>query len=310
MKRIQYDRYGGPEVIQFADFDLPNVTGSEVMVRVAAASINPFDWKVMQGELRIFTGSKFPRAMGSDFSGTVEKVGPKVSRFRIGDQVVGTVAPKVSGAFAPKLITEEKLLVNKPAALSHAEAATLPIPGVTAWLALVKKANMQTGQRLFLNGAMGGVGLMALSIARDLGISVAGRVGSSSLSAAKARGLSPALDYAKAIPSNLQGSFDVVFDCNGSLSPKESGMLVKPGGVVIDINLSKAKLISFLSSWRQKLVFFNGDYRNLQPIVDLAGAGRVPTIISRTVTLEDAIPLITSLEQGNRTQGKCVILLD
>jgi NADPH:quinone reductase-like Zn-dependent oxidoreductase len=310
MKRIQYEQYGGPEVMRLGEFDLPNVTGSEVLVKVVAASINPFDWKVMQGELKMFTGSNFPRAMGSDFSGTVEKVGPKVSRFRIGDHVVGTVAPKVSGAFAAKLITEEKLLVSKPAALSHAEAATLPIPGVTAWLALVKKANLQAGQRLFLNGAMGGVGLMALSIARDLGASVAGRVGIGSLAEAEARGLSPALDYAKTIPPNLQGTFDVVFDCNGSLSPKESGMLVKPGGVVIDINLSKTKVISFLTSWRQKLVFFSGDYRNLQPIVDLAGSGRVPTTISRTVTLEDAIPLITSLEQGNRTQGKCVILFD
>ena len=309
MQRIEYGRYGGPELMRLATFTPAGPRGQEVRVKVIAAAVNPFDWKLREGELKMFTGSKFPRAMGSDFSGVVESVGPKVTRFRVGDDVVGTTSPKASGAFAQVVVTHEKLLVKKPASLTHAEAAVLPIPGVTAWLALVEKAKLQPGQRIFINGALGSVGRAAIAIAKDIGASVSGRVGAGSLEEARSMGLSPALDYGKPVPPDAARSFDVVFDCNGSLSPQEGDRLIKSGGVVIDINLTGPKLSRALFSKHRNLVFFNGNAKTLQKVVELAAAGRLKLPIARTVPLAEAIPVVSELERGRRLNGKAVIQL-
>jgi NADPH:quinone reductase-like Zn-dependent oxidoreductase len=184
------------------------------------------DWKIRNGDLKILTGSKFPRAMGTDFSGTVETVGSKVSQFKPGDAVLGTASTNASGAFVPMVVTLQKLIVKKPQSLSF--AACQPIAGVTAWLALVKTAQLKPGQRVSINGATGSVGLAAGDVARAIGAEVASRVGPKPIAQAQLPGISPALDYTTLLPSPLNHAFGVVFDCNGSPSPQESKPLIKP----------------------------------------------------------------------------------
>jgi NADPH:quinone reductase-like Zn-dependent oxidoreductase len=307
MERIEYDRYGGPELMHVATFAPPVPRGQEVRIKVMATSVNPFDWKLREGKYKLFTGSKFPRGMGSDFSGVVESVGSQVERFKVGDEVVGSTSPKASGAFAQVVVTHEKQLVKKPAPLSHVDAAVLPTPGGTAWLGLVEKAKVGPGQRVFVNGALGSVGRAAIAIATHRGALVAGRVGATDLAEAHACGLSPALDYKKGIPPELFKSFDVVFDCNGSLTPREGDQLCKRGGMVIDINLTKGKLLRAIVSRQRKLVFFNGKADTLEKVVALAAAGRLALPIGTTVDLADAVPLIAALERGERHKGKAVI---
>src|SRR5450755_2319953 len=118
MERLEYDAYGGPEVVHLSAFALREPQADELVVRVAAASINPMDWKIRSGDMKMLTGSKFPRAMGQDFAGTVEAVGSKVSDLKPGDAVLGTVSMKGSGAFAPRLITKRNLVVKKPESVS------------------------------------------------------------------------------------------------------------------------------------------------------------------------------------------------
>jgi NADPH:quinone reductase-like Zn-dependent oxidoreductase len=307
MKRLQYDKYGGPEVVRLTSFTLPPPGEDDVLVRVAAASINPVDWKIRSGQLKIMTGSKFPRAMGLDFAGTVEAVGSKVSRFKPGDAVVGALTLKASGAFASKLITSQKLVVKKPDNLSFEQAAALPIAGVTAWCALVKQAHLARGQRVFINGAMGAVGQAAIAIAREIGAEIVGRVGPKSLAQAQAIGLANPLDYTKPLPENLNGVFDVVFDCNGSLTPAEEGRLRKKGGKIYDIAPTAAKFVRSLLSRSRKIVFADLKAENLQQVVDLAVAGKLAIPIVKTCSLEDAPGVLASLEQGQRLNGKAVI---
>lgn len=310
MERLQYDRFGGPEVVHLASFTLPEPQANEVVVRVAAASINPLDWKIRSGEMKMFSGSNFPRAMGADFSGTVESVGSNVSDLKPGDAVVGTVSMKGSGAFAPKLITTRDLLVRKPENLSFAEAAGLPVAGVTAWLVLVKKAGLARGQKLFINGATGAVGHAAIAIAREIGAEVTGRVGPQSVAQAQSLGLSLALDYTKPLPTTLDGVFDVVFDANGSLSPGEGDRLIKRGGKVFDIAPTKWKFLRALVSPSRKVVIASMKAENLQPVVDLAAANKLAIPIVQTVSLAQAPALLASLEQGKRLNGKAVIAFD
>jgi NADPH:quinone reductase-like Zn-dependent oxidoreductase len=307
MERLQYDQYGGPEVMHLAAFTLRPPGADEVLVQVAAASINPVDWKARNGDLKMLVGSKFPRAMGTDFAGTVEAVGSEVSRFKPGDAVIGAVSMKASGAFAPKVITSQKLVVKKPDNLSFEQAAALPIAGVTAWCALVKKARLARGQKVFINGAMGAVGQAAVAIAREMGAEVVGRVGPKSIAQAQSIGLTNPLDYTKPLPDNLNGLFDVVFDCNGSLTPAEEGRLKKKGGKIYDIAPSTAKFLRTLLSRSRKIVFADLKAENLQPVVNLAAAGKMTIPVVKTCSLGDAPEVLAALERGQRLNGKAVI---
>lgn len=307
MQRLEYDTYGGPEVVHLRSFILAEPQEDEVVVRVAAASINPMDWKIRSGTMKMMTGSKFPRGMGTDFAGTVEAVGAKVSDLKSGDAVVGTMSIKSSGAFATRLITKRNLMVLKPEGISFAEAATLPIPGVTARDALVKTARLQRGQRLFINGAAGAVGHAAIAIARNLGAEIVGRVGPQAVAQAQSLGLDLAMDYTKPVPESLNGTFDVVFDANGSLSVKDGDRLIKRGGMVVDIVPTQPKFLKALVSRSRKLVFADQKSDNLQKVLDLAAAGKLALPIAQTVTLADAPALLASLEQGKRLSGKAII---
>jgi NADPH:quinone reductase-like Zn-dependent oxidoreductase len=309
MKRIQYHRYGGPEEMRLETYELPVPGKDEIVVRVRASSINPVDWKIRQGAMKLMTGRHFPRAMGTDFSGVVESVGADVTRFHAGDEVFGTVPVKPSGAFAYTLVTKEKLTVKKPPSVSHEAAATLPVVGATAWRGLVEKGRLKSGQRVFVNGAYGGVGQAVVQIAKALGASVAGRVGPGALFDARAMGLDPALDYNQEIPATLNQQFDIVFDCNGGLSPSESEAMIRRGGLVLDINPTGAKFARSLFSRRYKVFFGTQDADTLQKVADLAGSGKLNISIGRRVRLEDAIAVIDDLEAGRRAKGKTVIVM-
>jgi NADPH:quinone reductase-like Zn-dependent oxidoreductase len=154
---------------------------------------------------------------------------------------------------------------------------------------------------------MGSVGLAAAEIARAMGAEVAGRVGPKSIAQAQALGISPALDYTKPMPTSLNGTFDVVFDCNGNLSPQESKQLIKRGGRVVDIAPNGAKMFrSFTSSW-YKVLISDPKAENLQKVVNLAAARKLAIPIARTVSLADVPTLLASLERGERLSGKAII---
>jgi NADPH:quinone reductase-like Zn-dependent oxidoreductase len=308
LDRLEYDLYGGPEVVQLRPYTLPPPGKDELLVRVAASSINPADWKIRSGTMRIVTGARFPRAMGTDFSGTVEAVGPGVTKFAVGDAVVGSTSLKTSGAFAGQLITTQSLVVKKPVSLSFAAASTLPVAGVTAWFALVKYGHLVSGQRLFINGALGAVGQAAISIAREVGAEVVGRVGPLSFDKTLSLGCSTALDYKLPIPGDFDHSCDIVFDCNGSLSAKEEARLIKRGGKIFDINPTPEKILLALVFPSRKVIFADLKAEYLQPVVDLAAAGKLVIPICQTTLLPGAPALLASLEQGKRLDGKAVII--
>ncbi|RMV46007.1 Alcohol dehydrogenase, zinc-containing protein [Pseudomonas syringae pv. helianthi] len=152
MKRIQYSKYGGPELMRLEDFELSAPGKGELAVQVRFAAINPIDWKLRNGMMKIVTGNAFPRAMGMDFSGTVTAVGADVTRLKVGDAVLGLARFKESGAFGQAVVTRETFLAKKPASLSFDDAACIGTPGITAWNGLIDKAKLQAGQHVFING--------------------------------------------------------------------------------------------------------------------------------------------------------------
>jgi NADPH:quinone reductase-like Zn-dependent oxidoreductase len=308
MKRIQYHRYGGPEVLRVEEFALTAPERSQIRVWVRAAAANPMDWKIRKGEMKMMTGRKFPRGLGHDFAGVVEAVGPNVTRFKVGDEVFGATGLKESGTFAEALVTEDKTVFLKPQSLSFEEAAALPIVGATAWNALVAKAKLQAGQRLFITGCLGGVGRVAAQIAGMLGAEIVGSCSASRRDEALALGVGEVVDYRAFDIAPYRHRFDVVFDTAGVLSLSQCGAMLKRRGLSLHIVPTPAKLIGCLLPSRHHLVFGNPTPQCMAGIVEAAERGKLVPAIGRTAPLSEAISAIIELEMTGFSKGKLVIV--
>ncbi|WP_250032734.1 NADP-dependent oxidoreductase [Paractinoplanes maris] len=299
MKRLQYHRYGGPEVMRLADFEPPRPGPNEVLVRVRAAASNPLDWKMRNGEMKLMTGRSFPRAMGHDFAGVIEAVGAGVTRLKSGDAVLGGARLRQAGAFAEMVVAPVKSVVLKPVDLSYEQAAALPTVGLTAYQVMAKA---RPGQAVFVNGCLGGVGRAAVQFARARGASVAGSCRDTAADEARELGVEPVVGFGFD-PAALAGRFDLVFDTPGMLPFAAARTLLKPGGTIVDIVPTPVKMI------RSALP---GPFRATmgRPVTadldEVARALRLPIV--RTVPLAEAIPALTELEREQRPKGGKLII--
>jgi NADPH:quinone reductase-like Zn-dependent oxidoreductase len=216
---------------------------------------------------------------------------------------------KRSGAFAPMLITTQNFVVKKPEGMTFEEAACLPIAASTAWDVLVSRGHLKRGQKVFINGAMGAVGRSAVAVARSLGAEIVGTVSPKAIDQGRALGLTAALPYTQAVPQSFNGTFDIVFDCNGSLSPKECKRLKKSGGKIFDIAPNGAKIFSSIFSFSHKIVTSDPDAKNLQPVVSLAASGKLHIPIARTIGLAQTSAELGALERGQSLGGKVVVAI-
>ena len=308
MKRIQYHRYGGPEVLRVEEFALAAPGRGQIRVRIRAAAANPMDWKIRNGELKMMTGRKFPRGLGHDFAGVVEAVGPNVTRFKVGDEVFGATGLKESGAFAEALVTEEKAVFLKPQSLSFEQAAALPIVSATAWTALIDKAKLRAGQRVFITGCLGGVGRVAAQIAAMRGAEIAGSCSASRRDEALALGVREVVDYRAFNANTYRGRFDVVFDTHGALSLRQCGAMLKRGGVALHIVPTPLKMIWSTLSSSHQTIFGQLTPQSLAGIVEAVQQGKLAPTIGRTVPLSEAIPAIIELEKTGLPSGKLVVI--
>jgi NADPH:quinone reductase-like Zn-dependent oxidoreductase len=309
MKRIQYHRYGGPEAMKLEDFELKKPGPGEVAVKVKFAAINPIDWKVRNGHLKMVTGKTFPRAMGSDFSGTVIEVGAGVTRFKVGDAVFGLAKIKCGGALGEAVIAPETFLARKPDSVSFEDAACLGTPGVTAWNGLVDKAALRAGQCVFVNGCAGAVGEATVQLARMLGASVAGSCSTDAMQRAQALGVDPVFDYRRTDLSTLNDRFDVVYDTAAVMPPAVGLGLTHKGGVFLDIDPTPMKLLRSILNRRLKPIICTARADILDGLARAAGQGRLSLPVAETVLLKDAIPLLAALERGRKIRGKALVVM-
>lgn len=310
MKRIEYSRYGGPDLMRLAEFDPAAPGADEVLVQVKASAINPVDWKVRRGDMAMMTGRAFPRGMGLEFSGVVQAVGSAVTRLRVGDDVFGTVPMKASGAYAEVLVTKENLLAKKPVQLSFEQAACLCVAPLTAWRGLYDKARLQAGQKVFVNGCCGAVGRAAVQLARHLGAEVAGSCSPADMATARQLGVQEAFDYRIPLAANLRQRFDVVLDTAGTLSVSEGvGMLLPGRGVYLDINFTPARILRGLFSRRYKLLMGTQTVPVMEAVAALAADGVLQIEVGRSAPLAQAVGLIKDVEQGRKGRGRAVIVM-
>jgi NADPH:quinone reductase-like Zn-dependent oxidoreductase len=309
MKRVQYHRYGGPETMRLEDFTLEDPGKGQVAVKVRFAAINPIDWKLRNGLMKIITGNAFPRSMGMDFSGTVISVGPGSTRFKPGDAVFGMARLKQGGAFGHAVITNESFLAHKPDALSFENAACLATPGVTAWNGLVDKAGLKAGQHVFVNGCTGAVGEATVQIARMMGATVSGSCSAGAMQRARALGLQNVYDYRATDFSKLGERFDVVYDTAATLPTSVGLSLLREKGVFLDIDPTPVKFLRALVSRKLKPVVCSARAEILDRVALAASEGSLRLPIAEVVPLGEATRLIVELEAGKKIGGKGLIAM-
>ncbi|MFL6377875.1 MAG: NADP-dependent oxidoreductase [Nitrososphaeraceae archaeon] len=238
MKSAQINKYGSSEVIEInQNTPEPSLSSGKVLVSVKAASVNPADWKIREGGLQQMIQLQFPSTMGMDFSGIIKQVGEGVSNseFNQGDEVYGQagVVNGGSGAFAEMALAKTESIANKPKRLSHAEAAALPLVGVSAWRALMENIGLSNGQRILIHGGAGGIGSIAIQLAKHLGAYVATTVSTNDKQFVQELGADQVIDYKTQNFEDMIHDYDAVFDTVGGEIYKRSFKVLKKGSGII-----------------------------------------------------------------------------
>lgn len=233
MKALAIRRYKAP--MEMMELPRPEPGPGDVLVRVRAASVNPVDYKIRDGVVKLLLSYSFPLILGNDLAGDVEVVGPGVTRFKVGDAIYARLDKDRIGAFAEYALVRETAAAWKPARLDYVQAASLPLVGLTAWQALVDVAELQAGQKVLIHAGSGGVGSFAIQLAKHLGARVATTASAKNHALVKSLGADVAIDYKTIRFEEVARNQDVVFDTQAGGTLLRSFKAVKPGGVVVTI---------------------------------------------------------------------------
>jgi alcohol dehydrogenase len=240
MKAAQMKGYGSSDEVIEINENVPapnDPSAGKVLVRIKVAGINPIDWKIREGYMQQMVPLQFPSPLGMDFSGIIEKVGQGVSEFRQGDEVYGqaSILSGGSGAFAEMALANADAIAHKPKSLSPQEAAGLPLVGVSAWQALVETIGLQKNQKILIHGGAGGIGSVAIQIAKHLGSYVATTVSTNDKQFAKELGADEIIDYKTQTFEELIRDYDAAFDTIGGETYSRSFKVLKRGGIIVSM---------------------------------------------------------------------------
>jgi NADPH:quinone reductase-like Zn-dependent oxidoreductase len=227
MKAVFIEKFGGPEVLQYGDLPDPAAAPGEVVVDVAAASVNAADWKLRAGE---YSDAKFPLVLGRDFSGTVAALGAGVDDLKVGDAVFGVLDAGSEGAYAEKLAIKAAIIAKKPPGIPHVEAAALALAGLTAIVALETTLKVQRGEKILIQGGAGGVAGFAIQLAKHIGAYVVTTTSAANLDYVRGLGPDQVIDYNAEDFSRVVSGCDAVFDTVGGEVAQKSFAVLKPGG--------------------------------------------------------------------------------
>ncbi len=249
MRATCYENYGGADVLTYGDQPTPAVGKDEVLVRVRAASVNPVDWKIRQGELKLASAFRFPIIPGRDVAGTVAEFGRKVTTFKPGDRVFGMLPGNAGGAYADFAALPADLAVAIPAGVDDVHAAAVPLTGLTALQALRDHSDLQAGERVLVNGASGGVGRMAVQIAKALGAAeVVGVCSAAHFDLVRSLGADRLIDHHAEDITAARDAYDVIFDAVGKRTYGQCKPVLRHDGRYVTTLPDPKQAIGYLTS--------------------------------------------------------------
>jgi len=332
MKAFVLERYGKHRALQATDLPTPELRDDEVLVQVHAAGLNQLDSKIRDGEFKLILPYRLPIVLGHDVAGVVVQVGPRVRQFKAGDEVYARTDDFRIGTLAEFVPVKEASLAPKPRGLSMEEAASIPLVGLTAWQALVEKAKLKTGQKVFIQAGSGGVGTFAIQLAKHLGATVATTTSTANMALVKRLGADIVIDYKSQDFEDVLGDQDVVLNSQDGEALEKSLRVLKRGGKLISIsgppdpefgdNIAAPGLVKlvmrFLSAGIRRrakrrgvsysFLFMKANGRQLREITRLIEAGAIRPVLDRTFPFEATNEALAYVEAG-RAKGKVVVKL-
>jgi NADPH:quinone reductase-like Zn-dependent oxidoreductase len=305
MKAICANDYGGPEVLVFEDVPRPKASPGEALIHVRAAGVNPIDWKIRSGMAKDMFPVSFPWIPGLDISGVIDEVGANVTDLKPGDAVYGMLESR-SGGYAEYAAAKASDLAPKPESLDFIQAAALPLVSMVAWQALFDTAHLTQGQTVLIHGASGGVGHMAVQLARWKGAKVVGTASANNTQFLKELGADEVIDYHKTKFEDVVHDANVVLDLIGGDTQKRSWKVLKKGGILIStVGVSTpeeaakygVRAVSFMA---------HPDGSELRQVGKLIDEGKVKPVVSTVLPLKDA-EKAHELSQSGHSRGKIVL---
>lgn len=330
MQAAVMTRYGDASAMELREVPVPAAGDGEVLVRVRAAGLNPIDYKVRQGAMRMVTRLDLPRIAGSELAGVVEEVGAGVTRFAVGDRVFARVDKQQLGAFAAYAVVDERLLAKMPESLDFADAAGLPLAGLTALQALRDELGVRVGDRVFISGGAGGVGTLAIQLAVWLGAEVATTASPRGEELVRSLGATTVINYREQKFKDVLSEYDAAFDTTGGSDLRDIFTILKPGAGVVTIagvpeprsasDLGAGRLVA-AAFWamsagirrqaRQRgigyrFLFMHPDGTELGELAELVDKGELKPVTDRVFPFEQLDDAFAYLEEG-RAKGKVVV---
>jgi len=310
MKAVLVRGYGGPEVLETAEIDAPKPAPGEVLIRVAACGVNPMDWKLRSGALKMIFPLKFPAVLGADVAGTIESIGQGCTKFKPGDEVYLSM-PKNVGGYAQFAVAPEAFVARKPKGLSFEQAAAVPVCAITALQALRDLARVKAGDRVLINGASGGVGVFGVQLAKVFGAEVTAVCSAGNAEWVKALGADHVIDYKATDFTGGRTQFHAIADFVGNQAFGRCKRVLLAGGTFVSSLPGPAVLLqsawtSLVGSRKAKVVFAKASVPNLDYLSVLFEAGKLKAIVDRTFGLEQVREAL-AYSQSGRAKGKIVI---
>jgi alcohol dehydrogenase len=330
MKAFVITRYGKNETVRLVELPEPEMRDDDVLVQIHAAGINPVDLKIRNGDLKPLLPYKLPLIMGNDLAGIVIKAAPNVKRLKLGDEVYARPGKDRIGTFAEMIAVSENAVARKPRTLDMVQAASVPLVGLTAWQALVEKAQLQSGQKILIQAGSGGVGTIAIQLAKHVGATVATTTSTGNVEWVKSLGADVVIDYKKDDFENIVRDYDVVFDTLGGETLQKSIRVVRPGGKVISVAgppepdfakefglnwflVQAMRVLSFRIRWRAKrrrvtysFLFMKASGDQLRELGALIDSGAIRPVVDRVFPFRSTTEALAYVEKG-RAKGKVVI---
>ena len=330
MKAFIVDRYGSKDGLRAGEMPDPELREDDVLVQIHAAGVNLLDSKIRKGEFKLILPYRPPFILGHDVAGIVVRVGPRVRQFKPGDEVYARPDDFWIGAFAEYIAVKEESLAIKPKELTMEEAASIPLVGLTAWQALIEKANLKKGQKVFIQAGSGGVGTFAIQLGRHVGATVATTTSTANVALVKSLGADVVIDYKKDDFEHLLRDYDVVLNSQDQKTLEKSLRVLKGGGKLISISGPPDPEFGdeIKSPWFVKLImrflsfgirrktrrhnvsfsflFMKASGKQLREITRLIDSGVIRPVVDRVFPFESTNEAMAYVESG-RAKGKVVI---
>ncbi len=330
MKAFIVDRYGSKDGVRAGDMPDPELREDDVLVQIHAAGVNLLDAKIRDGEFKLFLPYRFPLILGNEVAGVVVRVGSRVQRFKPGDEVYARPDDDRIGAFAEFIAIQEDAVAKKPKNLTMEEAASIPLVGLTAWQVLVERAKLSAGQKVLIHAGSGGVGTVAIQLAKHLGAIVATTTSTANLEWVKRLGADIVIDYRKDDFEKILHDYDVVLNSLGGETLEKSLRVLKPGGKLISISgppdpdFAQDRGLSWIVRLAMRLLsyrirnkakrhhvsysflFMRASGDQLREIGSLIESGIIRPVMDRVFPFEATKEALAYVETG-RAKGKVVV---